>query len=320
MSIDYDQSVPKAASVLVYSYHSTSPKERRERFTLREWCSALSRQEGSKYTLAARPLDRRLVIDIGGATVDGVVNTPFGYVAVELLSLSPVSDRGDVLVADLALRRQLRARVRHLLIERGWALTLWYKVQTRRDGTDMKAVPRTHIEAGNLVADLKRLLLRSPAPEVDSSVVLHVAAVEPDDASSLQRGNRFYFPATEYPAAYRHLSYVRVYAQPRGQRPDIHSDLKTGFVGADSKFLATKLRDKAERSLGLSAQRANGLPLWLVVHSDGRAIHQSIAPPQRNGAVKLCRGILAKHHHGFQRVYWADWTGFRNTAWVGRVI
>jgi hypothetical protein len=306
--------------VLVFPYHATATKERRERHTLREFCNAMHRQHRAEYSVVTGPVSRRIVVVVGGATVDGVVKTPAGRVAVELLSLSPVSDRGDVLEADLAMRRRLRASIGRFLVERGWSLTLWYREGRRPNGTRVTLVPRNPADARALVGEIKRLLLELPAPDLRSSIMLHVASISREDAARMQRRGRYYFPADEYPACYRHLVHVRVYSLPNAMTPDIESDLKVGFIGADTQFLAAKLRDKAERSLGLSRERANGLPLWLIVHSDGRAIHQSIAPPQRRGAIQTCRDLLSTMDHGFERAYWADQTGFLNAAWVGRIV
>ena len=159
-----------------------------------------------------------------------------------------------------------------------------------------------------------------PAPNTQGFVYLHFVSLAPNDCARVQRGGRYYFPSAEFPACARHLDHVRLQALPRGIRPVIDSDLKVGFVGANPAFLNMKLADKAERSLTLSKQRAKGRPLWLVVHSDGRAIHQSIAPPQREAAVETCRKALNGLEHGFARAYWADRTGFRNAAWVGRIV
>ena len=73
-------------------------------------------------------------------------------------------------------------------------------------------------------------------------------------------------------------------------------------------------------SLTKSRVRANGLPLWLIVQSDGRAIHQTIPRQHRARAVEVCRATLSETGHGFARVYWVDGTGFLDAAWVGRAL
>jgi hypothetical protein len=205
------------------------------------------------------------------------------------------------------------------MLERRCTLSLWYRERQRRDRTTVKAVP-TRDEADEVASELRRLLSQAPYPRERAFVYLHFASVPQERCERLQRGGRYYFSSTEYPASARHLDHVRLHGLTSGDHPVIGSDLKTGFVGADSGFLRKKLADKAGRSLGLSKDRANGLPLWLVVHSDGRAIHQSMAPPQRQAAVEMCREVLATIDHGFASIFWADSTGFRNAAWVGRII
>ena len=78
--------------------------------------------------------------------------------------------------------------------------------------------------------------------------------------------------------------------------------------------------EKARISLTKSRDRSKRLPLWLIVHSDGHAIHQTICDRERGNARRLCRDVLAATHHGFARVYWADNTAYLDAAWVGRVL
>lgn len=307
--------------VLVYPYVGTSSKERFERYTLQEFCNAMARQHEGACSVVRRPVQRGLIRMVSGATVDGVVRTEAGTIAVELLSLSPRRDRGDMMGQDLAFRKRLRRSVGLILRARSWSLQLWYRDGRRHDGTSVKMVPQNRQQCAEVAGELRRLLLcDAPAPREPGFVFLHFVSLTRDRCALVQRGGRHYFPSHEFPACARHLDHVVLQGLPRPIRPVIDRDLKAGMVGANAAFLNRKLADKAERSLGLSKERANGLPLWLVVHSDGRGIHQSIAPPQRGAAVETCRTALSNLEHAFARAYWADRTGFRNAAWVGRIL
>lgn len=299
----------------VFSYGGTMPKVDREPHVLNEFCLYMRHRYGASYKVIPDALGCGLVINEDGATVDGVLRTPQGPVAVELLGYSPLEDRGDVMARDEAFRKAVKRSLYDRLNSRSFSLSLVYQVQTRTkpkpDGMVCMVPKRiifpAVIEELNLIVD--------SAPALDFNKFLYLRLVKAN-----RRDANLYLDPSRFPVCADHFKSVRLQGLRSGLTPLVESDLSYGWVGLNEAWVEEFLARKAELSLTKSRIRANGLPLWLIVHSDGHAIHQTIPRPHRARAMEICRAKLSDTGHGFVRVYWADGTGFLDAAWVGRAL
>lgn len=306
----------------VFDYGGTAPTETRERSALDEFCKRLRSCDRAPFEVIPLQdaIQQSIVLRVHGATVDGVLRTPSGLVAVELLGYSPLDDRGDVMARDLDFRKKVMESLGGLLKDKCYSHNLWYN-QKRRTGPKggmVHTVPLTK-DFPAVVEELRAALTAAPALGVCQ---LPSDRFDPSQEIAAQfcRQGAFYLDAARFPECSRFFQRVRLQGLHSDWTPEVDSNLKIGFVGLDSEWVKDHLRTKAEKSLDKSKQRAPGRPLWLIVHSDGHAIHQIIAEDDRPVATQLCRDALSTTQHGFERAYWADRTGFLDAAWVGRVL
>lgn len=299
----------------VFSYGGTTPKVDREPHVLNEFCIYMRRRYGASYKVIPDALGCGLVINQDGATVDGVLRTSQGPVAVELLGYSPLEDRGDVMTRDLAFRKEIKRSLYKQLNYRSFSLSLVYRVQRRTkaklDGM-VCMVPKRRIFPV-VIKELKSVVDRAPALGFNKFLFVRFVKANRSDAN-------LYLDPSRYPVCADHFSSVQFQGLRSGLTPQVESDLRCGSIGLTDEWVREHLARKAGTSLTKSRTRANGLPLWLIVHSDGHAIHQSIPKSHRARAVEVCCATLSKTEHGFARVYWADRTGFLDAAWVGRAL
>lgn len=306
----------------VFDYGGTAPKDRRERYTLDEFCKRMRSRYGAKFRVIPinDALRSGLVINIDGSTVDGVLRTTRGPIAIELLGYSPVDDRGDVMSRDFALRKEIKIRLYNRLKAKRYSLTVWYRDKPRpipKFGM-VRTVPLKQ-DFNTVIKELRSVVSQAPALELNQ--FLTIQFIKPDVAKRWgTRQGTLYLDETCYPVCAAHLQHVRLQGLKDYLTPDVESDLKVGFIGIDGQWVREHVAIKARKCLQKSRERANGLPVWLIVHSDGHAIHQKIHETYRSRALELCREVLAETEHGFTRVYWADRTGFLDAAWVGRAL
>lgn len=309
----------------VFTYGWTRPgprrKVRHERLTLEEFCKAMRRHHRASYRVVPMrdALRRGLVVNVDGSTVDGVLRTSRGPVAVELLGYSPLDDRGDVMVRDVALRKAIKRALYDRLKAKRYCLSLSYREQPRpgpKFGM-VRTVPRER-DFGAIIKELRSVL--TSGPPLDFMHRLSIRFVKPNIAETLgTRRGTLYLDETRYPVCAAHLDQVRLRGSKDYLPTDVDSELSCGAIGIDEEWVREHVASKAHKS-HKSRDRASGLPLWLIVHSDGHAIHQKIHETHRPHAVELCREVLTATEHRFTRVYWADDTGFLDVAWVGRVV
>jgi hypothetical protein len=323
MPQDFHPLRPFNPSTRVFGYGGTTPKLKRERYVLDEFCKRMRRRHRACCNVmrVRDALRRGLVINVDGSTVDGVLRTSAGPVAIELLGYSPLDDRGDVMVRDLALRKVIKRALYDRLRAKCYSLWLWYREHPRpgpKPSGMVRTVPRER-DFRALVKELRSVV--ADAPALDFNKFLSVRFVRPDLARRARDAPRgLFMDATRFPVCAAHLTQVRLQGLRPWLPPDVGSELSCGFIGIDDRWVREHLASKAVKSLHKSRERAHGLPLWLIVHSDGHAIHQTIHETHRTRALELCREVLAAMEHGFARVYWADRTGFVDAAWVGRVL
>lgn len=299
----------------VFSYGGTTPKVDREPHVLNEFCIYMRRRYGASYKVIPDALGCGLVINEDGATVDGVLRTPQGPAAVELLGYSPLEDRGDVMARDEDFRKAVKRSLYDRLNFRSFLLSLVYRVQRRTEAKSsgmVCTVPKHRIFPA-VIEELKSIVDGAPALDFNKPLFLRFVKANRRDAN-------LYLDPSQFPVCAEHFSAVRLQGLGSRLTPQVESDLSGGWIGLNEEWVSGHLARKAELSLTKSRIRANGLPLWLIVHSDGHAIHQTIPRPHRARAMEICRAKLSDTGHGFVRVYWADGTGFLGAAWVGRAL
>lgn len=281
----------------------------------------MRRRFGASYKLIPieKAVAKKVVVEIGGATVDGVLSTAVGPVAIELLGYSPCRDRGDVMERDFKLRRAVKADLYKLLERKGYCISLRYREIHRAEPgkTKVKAVPTTR-DHSRFIGELSSII--AVGPELEFCETCRIRFGKAQSVGQLNRWTRdIHLVDSEYPLCAKYLDHMEL--QGVGELiPDVGSNLRGGVVGLDGHWVREHVATKARKSMLKSCTRANGLPLWLIVHSDGHAIHQSIPEVHRPRAVQVCQTTLAGTVHGFSRCYWADRTAFLDAAWISRVV
>lgn len=306
----------------VFNYGGVTPKDRRERFAIEEFCKRMRVQYKASYHAMRldTAVDQGLIKIVDGSTVDGVLRTSRGPVAIELLGYAPVDDRGDVLARDLEFRKLIKPSIFDALKAKMCSLSLDYR-EKRRPGSPPGTV-RTVPSQRDFTAAIKELRLAiAAAPMPGFNRFVNIRFVKAEDMKHLNSmRDSLCLDEALHRVCAAHIGRIRLQGIGPELIPNVDSSLHCGHVGLDCDWVRNHLAKKAEKSLKQSRPRANGLPLWLIVHSDGRAINQTIPEPHRIRALELCREVLSVTGHGFTRAYWADRTGFLDAAWVGRVL
>ena len=306
----------------VHTYGGITPKVKRERYALDEFCKRMRLRHNASYRSIriAEALRRELVVNVDGSTVDGVLRTSRGPVAVELLGYSPLEDRGDVMGRDVALRKRIKTSLYERLRTQRFSMWLGYR-EERRSGSErgvVRTVPREK-DFGAVIQELRKVLKH--VPQLEFNRFLSVRFVPREVVEELRpRLGEMYLDQARFPVCAAHFSLVRFQGSKDYLPTNVDSDLSGGYLGLNEGWVRQSVAKKATKSLHKSRERANGLPLWLIIHSDGHANHQTIHETHRSRAVELCREVLAAQEHVFARAYWADRTAFVDVAWVGRVL
>lgn len=306
----------------VFSYGGTAPKEWRERHALEEFCKRMRTRHKASFSIVPirDALSCGLVVNPEGSTVDGVLRTSRGMVAVELLGYSPLRDRGDMMARDLELRRGIKVALYDSLKAKPFSLSLGYRLECRPGPKHQvrRTVPRER-DSIAVINELHAVVAAVPTLAFNHFLSVHFVKPELAERWGMRQGI-LYMDETRYPICAAHFSRVRFQGLKDGLPTRVDSELSGGAIGIDAEWVKEHVASKATKSLQKSRQRANGLPVWLIVHSDGCAIHQTIHETHRPRALELCRDVLAATEHAFTRVYWADRTGYLDAAWVGRVL
>jgi hypothetical protein len=305
---------------------SLADKEAKEDRAIEEFCKGMARRFRASYRAVPRVELLKYVRspkdDPHGATVDGAVLTHFGPVAVECLGYYPLDDRGDVIRLDHMLRNAIGEALHAQLKKRRMWLSVSYRLIPRQKDPPhsfRKAVPKRDLFP-SVIEELGRLI--NDVPLSTRAGDMRRAYFAP--TSEAKRWNRLksarhYVDESTYPMCARYLESVRLHRVHGWMVPEITSDLSVGAVGLDEPWLRRELERKAKKS-ELSRARANGLPVWLLVHNDGHATNERIPSPHRPRAVSAAREVLRDSVHQFERAYFADETGFLDSAWTRRVF
>lgn len=305
----------------VFDHSGRMPKLKRERDTLDKFCRRMQTCYQAKYTAIpiSDALHQKIVLKVGGETVDGVLHTPKGLVAVELLGYSPLKDRGDVMARDVDLCRRIKVDLYDHLREKCVSLSLGYG-ERRRPGpayATFRTVP-VYRNFNQAVDELRSILAIVCMPKVKE--FLSVRFLKPTAMERRKRAGTVYLDENRFPICSAHFERVRFHGLNENSIPQVDGNLSGGFIGLDEKWIQERVEKKIHTSLTLNRERANGLPLWLIVHSDGHPIHRTIDDGDRPRAIELCRDVLNSTKHGFSRAYWADQTAFLDAGWVGRIM
>jgi hypothetical protein len=317
-----DPAFIEARTAIVHNY-GTAQKADRERSIFEAICGRAKRHHRPTISYVVDRAAMRSYVDfVKGESVDGVLVRREGPVAVECLGFAPLDDRGDVLPLDLKLRQTIGEQLGPELRARNLWLSVTYQM-TRRDRCDprypmKKNVPIERHHA-TVIQELRAVIAAAPQPPRGDFVSVYF-----QDAETCVRWNRFserlYFDSGLYPECSRHFERVRLQGVYDYMTPVVDSSMTCGAIGLDEEWVTTHLRRKMEQSLGDNKERARGLPLWLLIHSDGDAINRRIPEQHRRRAINLCREILDAGPHGFDRVYWVDLVQYKDCDWVGRII
>lgn len=235
----------------------------RERYTLEEFCKRMRARHKASYRMVPiRDAVRRgIVVNADGSTVDGVLRTSRGHVAVELLGYSPLHDRGDVMARDVALRKAVKIALYNRLKAKCFSLSLGYREQ-RRPGPKfgmVRTVPRER-DFRSVINELRVIVSEAPALEFNHS--LSVRFVKPNIAERCCiRRRTLYLDERLFPVCAAHFTLVRFQGSKNYLPIDIDSELHSGFIGIDDAWVREHVACKAHKSLRNSRVRANGLPL-----------------------------------------------------------
>lgn len=221
---------------------------------------------------------------------------------------------------DQEFRKAAKSELYPLLKSKEYSISLDYKerYRSRQEYSPVQHVPKQGSFA-TAIKELRGVIGVSPKLGFNSFFYVRfrdqkVGSPWPDPEGSL------YLERVDYPVLAEHLDSVRIQGIGSEMTPNVGSMLCAGHTGLDTKWVRERVSIKADKSLQKYVKRANGLPLWLVVHSDGHAINQRIPKESRDLAINVCRDALDREKHGFTRAYWADLTAFNNVTWVGRII
>lgn len=306
----------------VFSFAGTTNKGVREAGALMQFCNAMRRRFGASYRVVpvSDALTAGIIFEIYGATVDGMIETSHGLVALELLAYSPVGDRGDVMSRDLDLRTVLKPALYDALAAKPCSITLRYRRSPRPPPqTGMVYTVPTEKMFGALVPELRRLIAEMPSLGFNQLLTVRFL---PERFLGMRNPHvrEKSFSAAMFPTCTHAFDALTVQGISPGMTPEVGCNLGAGFTSLDEAWVRRKVQAKARKSLDHSRPRAGSLPLWLIVHSDGFALHQSIPETKRPMAVCTLRVSLGVHSHAFARAYWADGTGYRDVAWIGRAL
>jgi hypothetical protein len=276
-----------------------------------EPCESIDSDEGVRLGLIRK---------IDGASVDGVLRMSSGEVAVELIGYAPPGDRRESMKRDLKLRKDvIGPKVAQWQSDTRIEFRIYYPQRPRTAAPFGTALAVPHPRFWSAIADeiASALLLAKP---MDIDGRQWIRFVESDIAARWGfRDGTLFLDESAFPTCAAHLDGLQLHRLYDFMLPRVESNLSGGQIGLDRDWLKEHVQRKAAISLEKSRERANGLPLWLIVHSDGMPTNRRIPRMLLPKAWDLCREVLSQNPHGFARVYWADQTGLTDAASVNRV-
>lgn len=300
-----------------------------ETSVINEFCKSMRRRYGASF-LAERPdSSDQLLPAVEGAAFDGLVRvnskSPW-LAAVELVSYSPDDGTTTCIDRDQDFRIRLISALLPSLDRARCNLHYVYRRSAAMDKlgrTVQRALVPSGFDQKPLIDELRSIIdIVISFPRYTFRYVKFVETeTKAKHLNTISSVPAWWYTSPEaFPLAAKHFESIRFHSIPDSLDPDVDSPFSAGGVGVDQAFIEHEIRVKASKSLSPTfEQRANGKPVWLIMHADCGHICNTVLSFQRPTAVAAARRALANQVHRFSRIYWADGTGGLDCTNVSRV-
>ena len=294
----------------VMPYRSGVDKRVREPLVARQICDVARRDFGVDWSVMDLH-DAQSAELIGGIgndpeTVDAVIHTPNGPLAIEMLMYAP-EVQFERLARDEHFRSFLKSFVYDHLLSRRLKVLLKYRAA---DGVPSRDQPRVALEFFRILARV-----------VDNTDRCRFAVTfaEFSQAESRARSTgTFCLPETEFPVCSSYFDEIGFFRHS-GNYCDVDCMLHATRQRFDYQWSFDKIADKARISLGVGKQRARKLPQVLVFHTNGFGPAQRIHEHERADVVHAIRSALSQHENNFTEAWWLDNAAVKDEAVIACV-
>jgi len=108
---------------------------------------------------------------------------------------------------------------------------------------------------------------------------------------------------SHFPYLARYCSFVRLTIQECSASPTIGSSADVRHIGLDGTQLREKVDNKIQKA-GKYRERAQGRPIWLVVHCDGWPLSAQLWESDQDRALQIVGECCVQSSGAFERVWW----------------
>ncbi|MFH1748654.1 MAG: hypothetical protein ABIG44_16590 [Planctomycetota bacterium] len=278
------------------------PKKKWERHVATEFCKAYQK----KFEVSAT------FVEVGEDPPDVIIAVDGKKVAVELVGYRQRDEHHEVELAET----RLKERLSHALQASGlhpYEIDISWKGEPRKKRhlgmTGRRTfVPRTDDNVQSFVDEFIQLVEHvKQNREFDGKVILFRRKPLLPGGPTTHMGYAAIL-ASDFPTLARFCNEVCIAQWTHWSKPPMTSSLDARGVGLDRQQLERVVCEKTEK-IRPYRDRACGIPLWLVVHSDWFPTCTRLPESDRPEAIKIIRDIVTNSPDRFDAVWWAEYTG-----------
>ncbi len=260
------------------------------------------------------------VIDVETENVDAIIRVGEVDIAVELVSYRQRDEHHEIEHADSRIKQLISSR----FAESGlppFEIRIWWGAEQRIKQYAGQSAKRTKVPRGQAAMDLADEIIKLAVLAQENDLCdKHISFCNNPGATNRHAPSGWTFvDSASFSVASEYCFWIELTPWPYSFRPTIHSSVDVRKSGLDRVQLATAIRDKLGK-LDRYRQGIAGKPLWLIAHSDGHPLSTRLPPGLEEDALAVIRQEIQKVSCSFDRVWWAQNTGFLDAAELYEVL
>lgn len=278
-----------------------SIKDRNESVA-REFCKCYQRQYGNPTEFVAAEVN----------DLDAIIRVSHKPIVLEMVGYRQRDTYLEVERADTEVKKRISRELESSAMP-PCQLLIWWRTESRRKRRTGQSAQIARIPSGRALGDfaqeflaLVRHVLRNDA--LTNKDVLFRCTRRTKHALFAD-GRYAVLEESVFPALAHHCSFIRIEPWDRDFAPTIGTSHDARQIGLDTRHLTTVVRKKL-RKLPTYRRRAGDAPIWLVVHADGFPPSTRVPAPDRPRALETIRQEVSGAGISFDRVWWAEETGY----------
>lgn len=260
------------------------------------------------------------VIDVETENVDAIIRLEEVNIAVELVSYRQRDEHHEIEHADGRIKELVSSRFAASGLP-PFEIRIWWGSERRIKEDAGQSVKRTKVPRGQAAMDFADEIVKLAALARNNGLCdKHISFCSNPEARNRHAPPRWTFVNNEScPVLSKYCFWIELTPWPHSFRPTIHTSVDVRASGLDRVQLANAIRDKLGK-LDRYRQGIGSKPLWLIVHSDGHPLSTRLPPGLETDAIAVIRQEIQKVSYSFDRLWWAENTGFLDAAELYEVL